>query len=48
MGNNPKHKRPDKPANDKEQEWKFEWRKLFFGAGITLLVALIPYRPHVF
>lgn len=48
MGNNPKHKRPDKPVNDKEQEWKFEWRKLFFGAGITLLVALIPYLWNVF
>jgi len=48
MGINPKRKRTDKPATDKEQERQFEWRKLLFGAALTLLVALIPFLWNAF
>lgn len=42
MGNNPKRKRPDKPASDKAKERRFQWWQLVVGAIIALLVALIP------
>ncbi len=37
MGNNPKHKRIDKPAGDKEKERRFQWWQLVVPAVVTLL-----------
>jgi len=42
MGNNPKHKRTDKPASDKAKERRFQWWQLVVGAIVALLGVLIP------